>query len=138
MIVCVLSIPMAKCNNYLVISLLVGTMISYGMSSGADLPLPSELSKNYPATLMALINTISASAGIIAPYIVGVILNHMSDDIEQAWNLVFYLTAVICAISALTFALFGTAERQSWDMQGDSNRKSFNMSCESNDQKTEQ
>lgn len=115
MATCVVLLPRAGCNDYFAITLLVCTMMAYGMSAGADLPLPSELSINFPATLLALINTVSASAGILAPSVVGFILKHMSHDIASGWALVFYLTAAICCISGIAFAMFGTAERQSWD-----------------------
>ncbi|KAI1304270.1 putative inorganic phosphate cotransporter [Halotydeus destructor] len=116
MMVSFLCIPSAGCSQVTVVALLMTAMLFYGMGSGGDIPLPSELTKNYPATLFALINTIGSSAGFIAPYVVGVVLDSKSHDIQLAWNLVFFTSAAICGVSGAAFAIFGSAERQSWDI----------------------
>lgn len=109
-----LVIPALGCRETEVICVICFAMFTYGLSSGADLPLPAELSTNFSASLLAIINTVSASAGILAPWLVGLILKNVA-DIQVAWNLVFYLTAAICVFCGLIFVVFGTSERQEWD-----------------------
>lgn len=99
----------------MVMSLLITAMVFYGLISGGDVPIPAELSRNFPATLFALINMCGVSSGFAAPHLVGVILETPDQDIFFLWSLVFYGTAALAAVGALVFICFGSAEKQRWD-----------------------
>jgi len=83
---CLLLIPAAGCDQTAVMSLLIVSMLFYGLASGGDVPMPGEMSNHFPATLFALINFSAASAGFVAPYMVGLILESNHIEIKRMWN----------------------------------------------------
>lgn len=89
-----------------------------GLNAGGDVPVPGELTSNFPATIYAMGNMFGCSSGFIAPYVIGVILesgNGSNNDLVFLWSKVFYLAAGIALIGAVIFVIFGSAERQAWD-----------------------
>ena len=90
-----LMIPFADCDKTLLLSILFLGSILLGCGSGSDVPLPSEMSRNFPATIWSLQNMVAMSVGFMAPSIVGWILDSYVGDLRRGWSIVFYLTSCI-------------------------------------------
>lgn len=115
-----LTIPSLGCNIPITVLVLVIGRFCEGFNAGGLVPVPSEMSRNFPATVFGILTTFSTSCGLIAPYLVGLVLeSNLSDDLLQLWSYVFYTAASLSVMSALIFIVFGSAERQSWDMMDD-------------------
>lgn len=90
-----------------------------GFQGGSDLPLPSEMTANYPALMYSLMNVVSTSTGFIVPAFVSAVLQSMLTNQMKAWNIVFYSSAALSAVSTVIFLVFASAERQSFDFAED-------------------
>lgn len=112
---CTLMIPFAGCNRSLLLSILFMGSVFLGCGSGSDIPLPSEMSKNFPATIYSLLNMIAMSAGFIAPSFCGYILDAYAFELRQGWSLVFYSTSGLSFLATAIFLSFASAERQPFD-----------------------
>lgn len=79
-----------------------------------------ELSPNYAGTLMGITNTLGNVAGIIAPYVCGVLVNdtHTLAD----WGIVFLISSGVYIVSSLIFVLFGSAKVQGWNTHWEQDR----------------
>ncbi|KAI1304425.1 Sialin [Halotydeus destructor] len=110
-------IPSINCDVVVFISLLVIANFILGFISGGTVPLPSEMSHHFPATVYACMNTINQTAGFITPYFVGMILqSNLSDNIRVLWAYIFYISAAVTAFGGIFFFIFAKAEPQPWDM----------------------
>lgn len=78
--------PALGCSQTGVMTLLVIATLFYGLISGGDIPMPGEMSCHFPATLFALINLCGASAGFVAPYMVGAIVDSNPEKVKAMWN----------------------------------------------------
>ena len=110
----VILIPFVGSSVPLLILLLVFGFLCQGFSSGGDVPIPSEMSKKYPATIFALVNMMSMVSGSVAPMTVGYILNR-SSDVVQSWKLIFTSAGIFSMICTVIFLIFASAERQPFD-----------------------
>jgi len=112
---CTALAPIASHATTTIILLVIGHVF-LGFTAGGDNPIPGELSVNFPATIFAIINTLTSLTATIVPYAVGVVLeSNLSDSPVTLWSIVFYFSAFLTLLSAVVFVLFGSAERQSWD-----------------------
>lgn len=111
------SIPYMVSNSNLTLLtiLLFAASFCNGCQSGSDIPLPSEMTKAFPATLYALLNIIATSTGIIVPPIVAFILDIFSTNRTLGWSVVFYMSATLTIVSTIIFMIFSSAERQPFD-----------------------
>jgi sugar phosphate permease len=116
--VCFFFIPACGCNQTsLMILVLVGSVLS-GFSSGSDTPLASEMSKNFPSALFALLNMTATSTGFIAPAFCGAVLQSLSHDPWLAWKIIFFVSAAINIFANILYCIFVSAERQPFDFIG--------------------
>lgn len=115
---CILLIPLAGCDRMALLTILYVGSFCLGSASGSDVPLASEMSNNFPATLYSLLNMIQMSPGFITPSFVGFLLDG-SSDLRSSWARVFYFSSFLTAVSTVIFILFASAERQKFDMQSD-------------------
>ena len=115
--IAIVSIPymVANSNLTLLTILLFTASFCNGCQSGSDIPLPSEMTKAFPATLYALLNIIATSTGIIVPPFVAFILNTFSENRNLAWSVVFYMSSTLTIVSTIVFMIFSSAERQPFD-----------------------
>ena len=117
--ICVLSIPAAGCDvNKLHIILYVWSLL-HGFSAGSDAPLPSDMTKNFPAVLYAMLNMTAMSTGFFAPTFAGLLLDHMKDQ-WIAWSIIFYFSGGMLILSTIVFLIFASAERQPFDLINES------------------
>ena len=114
--VATLLVPLAGCNHFACVGLLIAAHAFIGFGGGADAPLPRELSNNYATTIFALGNTGASLMGVLTPEIVGLVLEAGS-DLDFQWQVNFYITAGVTAVSALLFCGLTSAERETWDIK---------------------
>lgn len=105
--VCVAAVPSVGCNKAFVMALFILANFCMGCCSGGDGPVPSEMTTNFPATVFAIANMVSCSSGFIAPYVIGMILESNTGDLQYLWSLVFYLSAGLSAMGVMVFVAFG-------------------------------
>lgn len=84
-----------------------------GFSSGGDVPLPSEMSRNYPATIFSLINMISMISGCTSPSFAGLILTSFKPAV--AWPVIFVCASLAMALATAIFLVWASAERLDFD-----------------------
>lgn len=74
-----------------------------------------ELCTNFAGTLFGLTNFLAMTAGFVCPSLIGMILDN-GGDVLGNWSVVYYLSAAFSAVGTIFFLLFGSAERQTWDL----------------------
>lgn len=117
------------------IGLLITSTGFLGLVSGGDTPIPSELTRHFPATVYSFMNMVAMSSGFIAPYFAGVVLESgMFLDIIDLWSCVFWFSSILSLIGALVFATYGSADIQDWDHLGDDDVKQLKAYAEANDE----
>lgn len=72
-----------------------------------------DLAPNHAGTMMGITNCAANIMSIIAPLIVGLVLNDATDPVQ--WRTVFYIAAGIYFFGNLIFIIFGQAEIQPWN-----------------------
>lgn len=98
------------------IGLLILAGILQAFDAAGNIPNPSDLSKNFPTTVFAIVNMVNTTPGFIVPFLAGRILMWQADSPPiQTWSIVFYLAAVISICGGTIYVLFGSAERQAFD-----------------------
>ncbi|KAH7639661.1 sialin-like protein 6 [Dermatophagoides farinae] len=99
-----------------VIAMLIMAMMLYGFFSAGEWTIISEYAPNFAGTVFGMANILAFAMGVVAPYIVGVLLDDKnSGGDRQQWNKVFYISVIIYVIGGLTFLIFATDQQQSWD-----------------------
>lgn len=109
-------IPWAGCDTNLVMMILLTGNFFLGVNAGGDVPVPGEMTSNFPATIFAIGNMFGCATGFAVPYVIGVILESGSGDLIFLWSKTFYLSAVTAVFGSLIFIAFGDASKQDWDM----------------------
>ena len=96
-----------------------------GFSSGGDVPLPSEMSKNFPATIFALINMISMISGCTSPSFAGLVLTSFPPAV--AWPVIFVSASLVMGLSTIIFLIFVSAERLKFEVDAEKRRLMHDM-----------
>lgn len=114
---CLLLLPLIGCNASISICVLIIGMLLYGFVMGGDVIVPAEVSMHFATTIYSCINMLANMPGIIAPLVIGMILEGAEDgiDLKHRWDSVFYMTAAIVSFGTTAFILFGSSERQHFD-----------------------
>ncbi|XP_033226264.1 sialin isoform X2 [Belonocnema kinseyi] len=95
-----------------IIFMMTGTAVNGAVSAGTLAALV-DLSSNYASVILGFCNLITAAAGYISPFVVGLLTNN-NQTIER-WRLVFIISAILLILSGIIFILFGTSVEQSWN-----------------------
>jgi MFS family permease len=74
-----------------------------------------DLSPIFAGSLMGITNCIANFAGVLAPYVVGLILQDKNSSILDLWRTVFYLSCCVYIFTSIIFVIFGSAELQLWN-----------------------
>ncbi|CAG2102003.1 unnamed protein product [Medioppia subpectinata] len=90
-------------------------MLLFGVSAGGEIAVVADMTNNFTATVFAIGNTIAFTTGVITPLVVGYILD-ASDQTRRQWSYIFYMSGALNILGGLVFAIFGSAQRQDWDM----------------------
>ncbi|KAH8319216.1 hypothetical protein KR074_002401 [Drosophila pseudoananassae] len=70
------------------------------------------LSPKYAGTMYGITNSAANICGFLAPYVIGLIINHR-ETLTQ-WHLVFWLAAGLNIAGNFIYLIFASAEEQSW------------------------
>ncbi|XP_050432551.1 putative inorganic phosphate cotransporter [Adelges cooleyi] len=71
-----------------------------------------DLSPNYSATIMALVNGISCLPGVVSPYVAGILTTNRT---VLEWRVVFWIMFGVMITSTVIYSLLGSGEQQIWD-----------------------
>ncbi|CAA2962122.1 sialin-like [Olea europaea subsp. europaea] len=99
---------------------------------GGEMMLPYDLSEEYPATIMAIANSIANMSGMIVTTMTGIILGDQGGS-QARWNIIIALIACLDALGGLLFCLLVKAE----PIDFDSKRKSNSIKDDENTSKTQ-
>jgi len=109
----------------LVVALIAASYFFNGAGNGGAWVVPLQLSTAYAGIIEGFANGIGNSAGMVAPVLTGVILDHggcpranstelapppITPECHRAWTEVFYICAAVWIGGAAVFVIFGTAE----------------------------
>ncbi|KAL9881863.1 major facilitator superfamily transporter 10 isoform 2-T2 [Glossina fuscipes fuscipes] len=72
------------------------------------------LSPRYAGTMYGITNSAANICGFLAPYVIGLIINH-SETFSQ-WHIVFWLAAYLNIGGNIVYLLFASAEEQNWSI----------------------
>ena len=115
---CIMCIPSAGCDTKKLHTILYFWSLAHGFVAGSDAPLPSDMTKNFPAVMYALLNMVSMSCGFFAPAFAGLLLDNMKNQ-WMAWSIIFYFSSGLLILSTIVFLVFASAERQPFDFIDD-------------------
>lgn len=115
--ICLIAVPWVGCSERGVVALMVAQQFFNGVCAGGDTPMPGEMSKNFPATIYGIMNTIAMSSGFVAPTVIGKILDAGDNKLRQ-WNIVFITSGVTSIVGAIVFIVFAEAEVIMWLLTG--------------------
>jgi MFS family permease len=112
---CLYGVTVAKCDHFWNVIFLILAMGFNGfVFSGFNLN-HIDLSPIYAGSLMGITNCIANFSGVLAPYVVGLILQDKNSPILDLWSSVFYLSCSVYMITSIIFVIFGSAELQLWN-----------------------
>lgn len=114
MAVSIALVPTAGCSELYAMVLVLTCYFFLGFVAGGDVPVPGELTKNYPAIVYSYMNAMSITTGFIAPKAIGYTLEGFY-DVTFGWSIVFYTAAALTLTGNAFFMFFGSAERQPFD-----------------------
>lgn len=98
-----------NCNLfYVAILLMIGSLLSM-FTAGGETMLPYDLSGEYPATIMAIANSIANFSAIAMTNLAGFILGDQGGSYER-WNILIYFIVGVNLFGGLVFMLFVRAE----------------------------
>lgn len=97
------------CNVIFVAILLQVISILSMFTAGGETMLPYDLSSKYPATIMAVANTVANMSAITTTTLAGLILRDQGGSFWR-WNLLIYLIAGANLLGGLAFSLLVKAE----------------------------
>lgn len=120
---CMALIPLMGCNSTPVTILLLAGMFAYGFFTAGEWTTGSEYAPNSAGTVFGVANSLAFVMGVVAPYLVGILLDSEHADSRSQWNLIFYLTAGIYTVGLIPFLFFGTVQQQWWDKLVEHDRK---------------
>lgn len=97
------------CNIVFVAVLLQIISFLSMFAAGGETMLPYDLSDEYPATIMAIANSVANVSGITTTVVAGLILGDQGGSYER-WNILIYLIVAVNAVGGLVFILLVKAE----------------------------
>lgn len=100
------------CNRLAVIITFAVALFMLGTALPSIMINSLDLSPNYAGVLMGFTNGIAALAGILSPYLVGILTTHQT---LAEWRLVFWIFLGVSVFTNLMFLLFGSGEVQYWN-----------------------
>lgn len=111
------TITFIECNFSAAVGLIFAGLFAYGMLTGGEFSIIPSFSPNFSGTVVGFALLLPFSMGILAPYLVGAILDSSAtgDSLVDKWNLIFYLTAGFLLFGTVIFNVFATDQQQSWD-----------------------
>uniref|UniRef100_T1JB41 Major facilitator superfamily (MFS) profile domain-containing protein n=1 Tax=Strigamia maritima TaxID=126957 RepID=T1JB41_STRMM len=112
--VCLLAVTFSGCDSTLTIVWLVLAGGFFGAMYTALGVNHVDLSPNFSGILQGITLTIGNLAGILVPYVIGVIIQGQQRS-RSSWDLAYYISASVLLLSTLIYVLFGSGEEQPWN-----------------------
>ncbi|KAG8177583.1 hypothetical protein JTE90_028304 [Oedothorax gibbosus] len=112
MCLCLLGIPFSGCNSSLILGLLIFGMFVDGLRFAGFHATSIDMTPDFAGTMYSLCYGTASVFGIAGPQMVG-LLTRNGATVDN-WSKVFYVTAAIKFITTLFYAIFASAELQSW------------------------
>ncbi|KAK3087918.1 hypothetical protein FSP39_012439, partial [Pinctada imbricata] len=106
-------IKYAGCDHVIVVVLLTLSGGLGGLALVGFTVNHLDIACNFAGTLLGITNSFSTAAGIVAPYVVGVLTKN--NQTKGRWQIVFYISAVMYAIGAIVFMLLAKGREQNWN-----------------------
>lgn len=111
---CLLAIPFTGCNRAVFLTAMVASQATFGMQAGGEIPIPSDMTNEFTATLFAIENMFGMTTGFIGPYLTGMVLDMEPSLPKRQWSYIIYFTVAFNCLGGLIFCLFASAEPQKW------------------------
>lgn len=99
------------CNITVVMAAIILTSIACMFGSGGEAIIPIDLSNDYPASIMALANSLANLSGVLLPLIA---FNILGDDVnnKENWNYIWMLVGLISMGGGALWLFFVEAKLQ--------------------------
>lgn len=110
------------CNIVFVTVLLQIISFLSMFAAGGETMLPYDLSEEYPATIMAIANSIANLSGITTTLVGGLVLGDQGGSYYR-WNILIYLIAVFNLVGGIAFTFLVKAELINFDGKDDNDKK---------------
>ncbi|GBN50753.1 Sialin [Araneus ventricosus] len=110
---CMVAIPLVKCDASAVVILLTSAMALFGLCGGGDVSVIVDMAPDFAGKIFGVSNAIASIPGILAPVVAGYFLEGNKGDVQQ-WMYIFYISVGMYLFGAAFFLLFGSAEVQPW------------------------
>lgn len=124
----------AGCNRIAVVAMFTLGMGFMGTFYSGIKANAIDLAPNYAGVIMAVANGMGGLTGVVGPYIVGLLTEHVSESFDfcvkwylmkmnssysqsliTEWRVVFWITFVIFAVTTVIYILFASGEVQPWN-----------------------
>ncbi|KPM08959.1 sialin-like protein 3 [Sarcoptes scabiei] len=102
----------SKPNQF--IAIMMAAMFLNGLQSGGLVPLPSDLSNEFSATIFSIFNMVAMTNGFVCPLVIGYILDLDPNNLRNQWHLIIFITMAIQILGGVVFGLFVKAEKQTF------------------------
>lgn len=134
---CVVLIPWMECNSTAVTALLISSQLLYGFFTGGEWTTISDYAPNFAGTIFGFANILAFAMAVLAPYLVGVLLDSSQTSSRSQWNIIFYITFAVYTFGGITYLFFGTDQQQDWDKVGQSKKDDSEQEAEEYSSDTE-
>lgn len=101
-------------------------MLVFGLRSGGDTPLVTDMTNKYTGTVLAIGNTVGQIGGIAGPSIIGYIVNPDQYSIKL-WSYAFYSGAILNTFGIITFLIWADPSIQPWDNDNTNYNENINI-----------
>ncbi|KAI2807432.1 hypothetical protein BLOT_005368 [Blomia tropicalis] len=81
-------IPSTNCDQKIFLLIMICSQVTFGFEAGGELPLPSDLSNEYSATLFAICNMFGMITAFVGPYLTGIVLDMEPNRPKRQWSYV--------------------------------------------------
>uniref|UniRef100_A0A6G1SLM3 Sialin n=1 Tax=Aceria tosichella TaxID=561515 RepID=A0A6G1SLM3_9ACAR len=121
--VCFVAIAWIGCDGAFVFAILYIQIVFFSLVNGGEVQLPSEISVDFSGTIYAIGNCVGSSTGFIVPFVFSQIV---TDPYSRShWDTYFYTAAVITALGATIFLIFGQNKMQDFSLDVDDPQLDF-------------
>ncbi|XP_031618756.1 putative inorganic phosphate cotransporter isoform X2 [Contarinia nasturtii] len=123
----------AGCNRIAVVAMFTLGMGFMGTFYSGIKANSLDIAPNYAGIIMAIANGTGSLAGVIGPYIVGLLT---PNSYLTEWRIVFWITFVLFVVTTILYDIFASGEIQPWNEPPNSNQQNFKTNGTSNGKAT--
>lgn len=102
----------AGCDQTVAVTCFTIGLTAMGLMYSSMSVNPNDMSPNYAGTITAIANMFGTVAGILAPYVIGILTPNQT---LSEWRIVFWITFAILCWTTLVFGIWAVAEVQNWN-----------------------